>query len=179
MAYVLANWVSSEEGFRPDLPENCSFRCLAGSSKNQTFGLFEITDFSDDQGEGSPRNAVPGSLAVLLDSCRAYPPALASAARDLATRTLMSPQDFNDELEQRLTEQLESQRSRPYVMAKSRASETGYRDVGEFVWIVAYNPKRVGQEITWVSSDYQLYSDSIVTFDIDSAWLAKRFDWEE
>lgn len=175
MLYVLADWVNSEEGIHPSLPEECSFLCLAGTSKRHAFGLFEICDFPEDCYRQLASNAVPKPLAVALASCKAYPPALAKAARAIERLKDCSREEFIMELGAQIRKELEQQRHRPYVLARSRVTEPGYREVGEFVWVVAYRPEFAGREVAWVSSDYQIYSDAVGTFDLEPTWLAARF----
>lgn len=176
MLYVIADWINSENGIQPSFPVDCSFLCLAGTSKNHSFGLFEINGFSDEQYALLALNAVPKSLSVALESCKIYPPALAKVARSIETMTVYSRDQFIRELETQIRKELEQQRNRPYLLARSRISEPGYRNEGEFVWIVAYQPKSTGREVTWVSSDYQIYSDAVSTFDLEPAWLTVRFN---
>ena len=149
--------------------------CLAGSARESPIGLFRIDDFELTEAARGRLSAavVSPSLEVLLDSCSAFPPALADAARDLDTLGPMTQAQFAWELERRLLARLEGQRENPYVLARSRIGETGYRDAGEFVW-VGYKPNRIGQEVTWVASDFQVYTDDIRSFELDSEWLAMR-----
>lgn len=175
MLYVLADWTMSEEGASPDLPEDCSFLNIAGSSSDQSFGLFRVSDRSDEHHDRLRSQTVPKSLSVLLESCRAYPPALAGAVQDLGP---MPPEEFVRVMELRLLDQLNGQRAKPYLLARSRVGELGYRAEGEFVWVVAYRPERIGREVTWVASDYKVYSDAIDSFDLDPSWLAARFSAE-
>ena len=42
-------------------------------------------------------------------------------------------------------------------------------------WVVGYRPEAVGCEVSWLASDYQIYSDAVTSFDVDPAWLAERF----
>ncbi len=177
MKYVWANWISSERGHRPDLPEVCEFMCLAGSARKSPFGLFRIFNFELAEAVREQLSAAVASpaLEVLLDSCSAFPPALAGAARDLDAQGPMTQSQFASELERRLLSRLEGQREDPYVLARSRIGEIGYRDEGEFVWVVGYKPNRVDREVTWVASDFQVYSDDIRTFELEPEWLAMRF----
>jgi hypothetical protein len=176
--YILADWNASDEGFRPNLPENCGFQWLAGEAEVLGFGLFDVsgTDLLEPIRDSLLSRQVAPALAVLLDSCRVFPPALAGAVQELHLLGVMTRTRFVKELERLLSIRLEAQREKPFLLARSRISETGYRNEGEFVWVVNYNPDRVGKEVTWVASDFQVYVDAIGTFDLDATWLKSRFN---
>lgn len=180
MKYVLADWVLSDEGARPDLPEGCSFLWIAGESRHQGYGLFDISgsELSKSDHDRLESRKVPKSLGVLLDSCRVYPPALAATLREIKEWGGISQSHFLAEFGRLLRIRLEQQPTKPFFLARSRVTETGYREEGEFVWVVGYNPSRIGGEVNWVASDFQEYTNAIDTFDLDPGWMALRFDLE-
>lgn len=169
--YVLARWVQTPDGWEPTLPPECGFLCLAGGTRSSV-GLFSILDEVEP---GELVSRVPKSLAYLLDSAQGYPPALASAREHMDRLGAMEPLEFASEMERVLREALLQQRDRNHCLIASRIDETGYRSAGDFVWVVSYNAGRKGSEVTWISSDYQFYCDDVESFDVDPAWLARRF----
>jgi hypothetical protein len=152
--YIITEWKQTDDGYQPDLPAECSYLCLAGSAWNSAFG-------------------VPNSLASLLDSAISYPPSLALAADDLAKLTPLDRTTFLEQLETLLQRRLEQQRNSRHFLAKSLIDEVGYLNEGEYVWVINYSPQR--KEVTWVSSDYCIYSKPISDFDLDPTWTSERF----
>jgi hypothetical protein len=175
LLYIFADWVLSENGYFPDLPENCGFLCLAGSSEYSSFGLFEVSNPSDEAREALRVRSVPPELELLLRSASNYPPALAGALHALNSLAISDRNVFMSELERLLRDRLNGQQYARHVLLRSLITEDGYREEGEYVWVVGYRPQAAGREVSWLASDYQVYSDAVESFDVSPTWLAERF----
>lgn len=172
--YLIAKWMHTPEGHAPDLPDNSGFLCLGGAGPNSLFGLFEVETREDFPSELSFQEVTP-SLKTLLDSAHGFPPALAQAIEQMNQFHTANPQEFCQEMEQVLRQQLESQKTSRACLIRSRVEELGYRSEGEYVWVINYRPKNKNLEVKWISCDFQIYADSIETFDVDPIWLSERF----
>jgi hypothetical protein len=170
--YLLVNVIPKDNGFGPDLPDDYGFLCLSSIDGEQPFGLYRVTV---PRGGNVDSLRAPRPLETLLASSGAYPPALAGAVRDVESLGSISRERFLVEMEASLRRRLDAQPRDRFVLARSRIDEVAYRSVGEYVWVVAYRPDRVGREVTWIADDYQVYADDIETFDLDPSWMATRF----
>jgi hypothetical protein len=175
MSFLLADNVRTDNGNEPSLPAGCGFLLLASIRGESSFSLYDVMLPEGAEATGPGYREVPGSLAILLESGRQFPPALAGAVRELEALGPISREEFLHEMEIRLRRRFDEQPTSPHLLVRSRIDECGYRSVGEYVWVVAYQPERVGREITWIASDFQVYSDAVDTFDVDPGKLAERF----
>lgn len=100
---------------------------------------------------------------------------MAIAAHTVAELRLNTRSAFVAELERLLREQLEDQRTAPCVLVRCREGACGYQNGGEHVWVIGYRSHTVGQEVVWVTGDYQIYTDDVNLFDVEPGWLADRF----
>jgi hypothetical protein len=98
--YYVINWIHTADGYRPALPEDLAFAMLAEpgtASEGATFALFEC-ELPEDFPASEAVEPVPDRLAELLDSAKAYPPALA-LTRDQMNKTHQhSKPDFTEAL---------------------------------------------------------------------------------
>jgi len=123
--------------------------------------------------------AIPKGLENLLRAGRVYKPALAIANEVGGWVASGDPTKTEAEAVEKFTRilryELEYQRERPFFLAKAlQPCHIGYRFPGDYVWIIDYDPNRE-EQILWVTSDYELYSDAVTDFDVDVAYLAERF----
>lgn len=168
MRYCFANWVDSPEGGQePLLPENHGFLLLADFGPNTPWAIFDVR-FVEDEPVAVGLERVPDDLGILLDSARAYSPAMA-IARDDMTRHWQgrspSRSEFAASLAEALRQQLRAQPESRYRLARAVVDELGYLAKGEYAWIVGYDS--VSHEVSWVSSDFHVYKNPAGDFDLN------------
>lgn len=122
---------------------------------------------------------VAGDLEKLLRAGRVYKPALAIANEVGSWTASGDPTKTEAEAVEKFTNslryELDYQRERPFFLAEAlQPCYIGYRYLGDYVWIIDYDPNRE-EQILWVTSDYELYSDVVTDFDVDVGYLAERF----
>ena len=172
--YYFINWIHTADGYRPALPEDLAFVMLAEpgtASEGATFALFEC-ELPEDFPASEAVEPVPDRLAELLDSAKAYPPALALTRDQVSKQPTYSKHDFTAALVQQLRFHLDGQRAMPFFLAVARVTELGYKEAGGYYWIVGYQSGTVA----WVSRDYFVYHDPVEHFDLDRSELEQRFD---
>ncbi len=173
MRYCFVNWVDSPEGGRePLLPEHDGFLLLADAGRDAPWAIFEVSFVDDDPSEVGLEE-VPDDLCTLLDSAKAYSPAMAIAGEDMARRwkgKTPSRAEFAASYMESLRRVLRAQPESPYRLAEAIVDELGYLRKGEYAWILAYNS--VTYRVSWVSSDFQIYQNPVSDFDLDDDALA-------
>lgn len=172
--YYFIRWRHTKEGYEPELPEDVPFMMLAEpgpASGGAEYALFEC-DLPEELEESGLISEVPDELSELLDSAKDYPPALALARDELNCDQSCSETDFAKILAHKLTYHLEKQIDSPFLMAKAKNSEVGYRYAGGYYWIVGYT----GEMVLWVSRDYHVYKDPVGEFELNLADTKGRFD---
>ena len=174
MAFYFIDWIHTNDGYHPCLPEGTGFLLLAEPAGEPKYALFSIGSIdSDNVPDGV--EAVSFDLAKLLNSAIDYPPAMAIARAEVRRIHYASRAEFAADLAARLSVHLAAQKNSPIFLAKVVGSKTVYATPGRYYWIVNYRPNRKGHELSWVSDDYFVYSDPIDDFDVDPVELAARF----
>ena len=173
--YCLINWIHDDDGFRPDLPENTGFYLIASPHYHAPYALFDC-DLAYDEPLPQGVERISDELCELIDSGKAYPPALAIARqkieRDLPADT--PKYQFITQLSTYLIDELTKQPVTPYILVRTTVSELGYRECGGYYRIIGYHA--ANRQVAWVSRDYYIYTNSVKEFDISEEWLQKRFD---
>jgi hypothetical protein len=138
---------------------------------------FHLRYASDDAAlhRDSVQTNLPKSLSNLLETAVGFPPALVGACRKMKLIQTNDLEYFNSVFEGHLIELLESQKKSPACLLRSSIYEPGYRDLGEFLWVIRFDESKVGKEVTWISYDFQVYQDDVASFDVDPIWLSNRF----
>ena len=171
-----------EQGFEPDLPDHVYCELLAFMGNEPVSGLnypaLSLVRWPKNEPEPQGLKPVSEELALLLEAGMIYPPAIA-IARD-AVGWLSGTEDASQpEAVERFTnalrDELENQRNRPFFLAKSLVWHyIAYVQPGDYCWILRYDPTK--QEPLWyVSRDYFAYTCPVEEFDVDVAYLRKRF----
>ena len=172
--YCFSDWVKTENGFGPALPEDMGFLLLAEPKEQDTYAIFD-TSVSRQEAAVLPIEPVPENLEDLLNSAKEYPPALA-LARDKASKLSgLTRVDFGASLASYLRDYMTGQRTSPFFLAEATRTQFGYKYAGNFYWIVGYRSGHRGGEVQWVSRDYFVYQDALADFDCDRAFLEERF----
>lgn len=156
MRYHLIDLVQTDDGRGPALPDGVSFGELADPGFGSSFALYDA--FLEEE-ELTPRiRPVPQRLQYLIDSGKAFPPALALAraqvGRDFQQQT-PTREVFLTRYAELLRAVLEWQPASGYFLAEARVEELGYLSEGDFVWIVGSN----ATSVSWISGDYFVYSN--------------------
>ncbi len=171
--YCFIRWKRTEAGYAPDVPEGVGFLVLAEparASDGPEFGLMECC-LPEGCEESKGMYEVSDDLEELLDSAKAYPPALALMREDLAPDECPSEIEFARRLVERLIFHLQRQIRSPFLMAKAKRTEFGYKQAGGYYWIVGYKD----ESVLWVSRDYQVYRDPLGDFELDVSEVERRF----
>ena len=100
---------------------------------------------------------------------------MAGALRAIEKLEWKEKEDFCSKLQVLLQDRLDKQRTANHVLIRSRKEDVGYREVGDYVWVVGYKHQEMFGEVYWLTADYQVYSDSVESFDVDPVWLRDRF----
>ena len=173
MRYCFANWVDSPEGGKePLLPENHGFILLADFGPNTPWAVFRVS-FVEDKPAAAGLEGVPHDLQVLLDSAKAYPPAMAIARDDMTRRwrgKSPSRSEFAASFAESLRRRLRAQPDCRYRLAEASADEAGYLTRGECAWILRYDAD--SHEVSWVSSDFHIYKNAAGDFNLNDDELA-------
>ena len=170
--YCFANWVSSPDGGKePLLPKNYGCLLLADFGPNTPWAIFDVS-FVEDQPVAEGLEEVDDDLRILLNSAKAYSPAMALACHDVSRRwerKSPSRSDFAVSLVNALRQSLRAQTDSRYRLAEAVVNELGYLVRGGYVWILGYNS--VSHKVSWVSWDFQIYQNSSSDFDLDDEAL--------
>lgn len=145
---------------------------MADSGPNASWAVFDVC-FVGDRPVAAGLEAVPQDLRILLDSAKAYSPAMAIACHDVAHRSQErepSRSDFAASLADALREQLRAQPDSQYRLARAAVDKLGYLAKGGYVWVLGYNS--VSRKVSWVSHDFQIYQNPADDFDLDDDELA-------
>ena len=168
--YCFARWRHSTRGLTPDVPASCPFLVVAHHWDSQWCLLSLGTGIHRLPPRTQPTTQ---ELRQLLESSEAFPPALALAAHELKRRRRpqRSPDEISDALVRSLRRHLRRQPSTPYLLAEARRTELGYLDAGDFVWIlgIRFDPRSRRYLASWVSSDFNIYSNPARDFRIPKA----------
>ena len=127
----------------------------------------------DDELESSSLelDKVSDKLEILLDSAKLYPPAFAIAFHNANLSWPITKQEYEQKLITLLRKYLSNQHSDSFLLCEANSEQIGYLEKGEFVWVVRFYPE--SDEVLWVSSDYELYRDSILKFNLKADLLQK------
>ena len=178
-----AEWADAEDSdsFELDLPEGVYAELLSrlgyGGAVVGHYPAICLMRWAKGTPEPLGLRAVSADLKRLLWAGRVYKPALAFAnnacGRDASEGR--SEAKVVEQFTRVLRHELDHQRERPFFLAKAiQPCYIGYRFPGDYVWIIDYDPDEE-EPVWWVTSDYELYTDVIMDFDVDVAYLAERF----
>jgi hypothetical protein len=175
--YLFSSKVERAKGGRgPAFGKNVSFSLLADPGRGPSnWGLYET---SIRRCPRDPRVLpVSSQLAILLNSAKAWPPALAIARDDLSRHGQLDwgPREIEPFLVETLGRRLREQADRPFVLAEAAVSEPGYKTPGEFQWILRYLPPSAesAAKVVWVSPDFCLYTDPAADFVLTPAMIQR------
>jgi len=173
--FCFAPWrkvYTREEGYEPDT-------AAGGRVSPMTHGLAgqwlvaECTPTEEEAPLPESFEPVPARLGRLLQSAKRYYPALALARESLEADSDHLPCDkeqYAERLADEMERHLKAQRDTPYFMAQAvKPCLTGYRFAGEYVWVVAYDPRL--KHVFWVTDDYFVYDSPLAHFVIDEERL--------
>ena len=157
----------------PDLPGVDGYGVLAGGGDAGAWTLCRVHVKNPRRGSTRIRTA-SAELADLIASCSDCPAPIALASRALRQlpgvhRDLAQFQTYLCKL---LRHFLVLRRKGAFIAAKSKRDELGYREKGDIVWLV----RKDGANVTWASSDAQLYSDLADEFALSARQLARLPD---
>ncbi|MCA9403648.1 MAG: hypothetical protein KC897_07695 [Candidatus Omnitrophica bacterium] len=172
--YCFANWKEREDGRgkEPDLPDFVEDYVCIWSNWDCPWAIFEV-----EVDEPEPElTLVSEDLETLLDSAQSYPPALALAVYELEQETPANRSGFDVHFCAVLRKYLENQSRAPYMLIESKEDEQGYLRRGEFVWAIRYFPET--NEISWVSEDFQIYTNSAKDFNVNDEQI-KRLTYDK
>ncbi|MEN9359889.1 MAG: hypothetical protein RL095_1424 [Verrucomicrobiota bacterium] len=183
MYFIIAEKLRGRNGYRPDLPKSSGYCLLADngwqlhqrSENYHGFGLYRISKYPPEVPQKPSRHLIDGAFSTLLSSALSFPPGWAFAVNHMNKQPKLTIPEFCDELKKVLVRALEDQRKNPSCLIRCRHEEVGYRSVGEFVWVINFNPELKGKEVSWMASDYCVYRDAVEQFDVEPEWLARRF----
>lgn len=167
--YCFANWKGNDDSRdkEPDLPETVQDYICIWSNWDCPWAIFEV-----DIDEPEPQlSLVSEDLETLLDSAQIYPPALALALYELEQETPANRSGFDVRFCALLRQLLRNQGQDPYILLETKEDEMGYLQKGEFVWAIRYFPET--NEISWVSDDYQIYTNPAKDFEVDIDQIRK------
>jgi hypothetical protein len=154
---------------RPEFPEGVDYLLLADLPKID-WGVYE---FSVKSGEGwTPAAPVSNKLAVLIESGKRYPPALALAREELVElfgEHRPSQSEFTTAYTAALRTHLSRQPEAPFLLAPALGDEGGYLSAGEWYWIlrVTGSPPIA----SWVSADFNVHNSAVADFDLTGQQL--------
>jgi len=154
---------------QPEFPEGVDYLLLADLPKSD-WGVYE---FSTNRDEGwTPPAPVSNELALLIESGKRYPPALAFArdeVRQLFDEHRPSHAEFTTAYSAALRTHLSRQPEAPFVMAQALGDEVGYLSRGEWYWVLGVTGSP--QIVSWVSADFHVHNNPVADFDLTGQQL--------
>jgi len=177
-----ADWEDDDEGdvFELDLPGGMYSEPLGRFGGEADTGPYDdicLVRWPEGTPEPPGLRPVAGDLERLLRAGRVYIPALAIAnnLRYQRKSKNWTEAEAIEKFIHVLRDELESQRNRPFFLAKAlQYEDLGYQWPVGYVWIVDYQPSKKAP-IWWVTSHYELSQSAVTDFDVDVAYLAERF----
>jgi hypothetical protein len=144
---------------------------LLADFDDSDWGIYEYEDTDERRGWKSER-PVTRKLAVLIESGKRYPPALALARAEVAAvcdGAEPSEAQFESIYARAIEEHLKRQPEAPYLLAKSTMTIDTDLTEGEWFWLLDVSGSP--QQVRWLSDDFHIYSDGIDTFDLTGQQL--------
>lgn len=148
--YYILNWsLNAQEERTPDIPDKIDFLLLF-----EPFGQAAWAVFECDYIEEMESFRTPCDLALLIDSAKDYPPALAQSKRDVGLQPFRADEkeQFLNFIKERLSYHLDRQGEDSYQLAC--AVDSGIDCLtGAYYWI-----RRIGPSLVeCISRDYFIY----------------------
>ena len=166
---VISNEIDEE--LKPDIPECViSYHARYPESLESTW-CFCDSVFATDDIDSLKLEKASNELTLLLDSAKQYAPAFALAFPQVNAIWPQTKQEYENNLIHALRDQLQNQNTNGFFLSESKVDDADYLSRGEFVWIVKFIPEI--NEVIWVSSDYELFQDSVLKFNLDESSLNK------
>ena len=172
--YYFIDWRETEEGKTANLPDDVDYIMLAEPFSTSGYALFECV-IPDEYEEVDFAEPVSDYLHDLLESAKAYPPALALTRNEIRGTEVILRSDFAERLIARLEFHLQHQRISPNFMARKINRHTTWNSEGRFCWIVGYKLQDTFGNIAFVSDDYYICHATIEDFEVEIAEVEKRF----
>ena len=169
MSYCFMKYrpASDGHGREPDCPDSVSCLLLAGP-RDTEWGLW---DYVDKESSGwRPEYPAGESLAILIESGKRYPPALAIARQEteeVCEGQASSKEDIQRAFASALQHHLSRQHEARYVLAMALQGDGIDLCKGEWYWVVSADSSTV----SWVSDDFFVHSNPISAFDLTGAQL--------
>lgn len=154
----------------PDVPEEVGFLLLADFSDSE-WGVYEYED-SDEERDWAAERQVSRELAVLIESGKRYPPALALARKEVAEvcdGAEPTEGQFEAIYVRAIEEHLKRQPEAPYVLAKSMMTVDIELTEGEWYWLLEVSGSP--QEVQWVADDFEIHKEAFDAFDLTGQQL--------
>lgn len=174
--YYVVDWKKTETGMSPAFPDTVTGFVMVLQGSDHNFALFR-TDHIPKSALNKFTLPVSEFTRELIHSATQYVPALALSKAEMRKQPFTTKEEFLAALENALRKHLRRQPVFPFFMAEVVRSDDFELAVGSFVWIMTYDPDKVG--VQFVSDDYFLYQAFQDNFEIDRTLQTRAFCYQE
>lgn len=171
--YIFADWKKCDhgEGAEPKVPKQVQNYALVWSAEDCAWAIWDCDGLENYNNLFGKVHFVSEQLTRMLDSTRAYPPALIMAVKELERDHPSTKPEVDEKFCELLRKYLKNQESDPFILIESVIDDEGYIGDGEFVWAIEYLPDN--QEVRWISNEFKTFTNPISDFNVTEEQLNK------